>query len=298
MKDGRGGAGCPAYVFLLLSRMSRNEIQDDLHGVDMPRGEPHVQTCRRPCTWYHMVIGGPDVPAWGAYKLIIQSGMLPEASVPLPIPSLRVDGNEYKEHQMGTEPNYQHPMPIQRRPPVYNTEERVILDRRKNAYLAADTKEGRNQVLKEMLSAIFNYWTSQGKVITNIEQTSKVRRSSAPASHISSLPKDVIAWVRNTWRLPKPTTIAPKVQINVKLTDALWLTRENDVNAEIASLLGVPEATAMTPGWFGARMRAMGNIIQRMSAEEKAVLEKERDRISREGHPEEIRRKYARCRSA
>jgi hypothetical protein len=179
---------------------------------------------------------------------------------------------------------------------VYNTEERVILDSRKNAYLAADTKEGRNQVLKEMLSAIFNYWTSKGKVITNTEQTSKVRQFSAPASHISSLPKDVVAWVRNTWRLPKPTTIAPRLHLNVKLTDALWLTRENDVNAEIASLLGVPEATTATPGWFGARMRAMGNIIQRMSEEEKVVLEKERDRISGEGHPEETRRKYIQCR--
>ena len=189
-------------------------------------------------------------------------------------------------------------MVIQRRPPVYDAQERAILDLRKDDYLAADSKEGRNQVLKEMLSAIFNYWTSQGKDISNPKQTSKVRWTSAPASHISSVPKNVIAWARNTWRLPKPTTSAPKLQINVKLTQALWLTREKDVHAEIASLLGVPEATTTTPGWFRARMTAMGNIIARMSSEEKAALEKERERISREGHPEPLRRKYVRCRPA
>jgi hypothetical protein len=101
-------------IYLLLWRMSQNETQD-CFGVDMPRGEPHVQTCRKPCRWYHMVIRVPDVPAWAAYKLIIQSGTLPEHSVPLPIPSLRVHGNEYKEHQMGTSPNYQYPMPINTR---------------------------------------------------------------------------------------------------------------------------------------------------------------------------------------
>jgi len=75
-------------------------------------------------------------------------------------------------------------MVIQRRPPVYDAQERGILDHRKDNYLAADSKEGRNQVLKEILSAIFNYWTSQGKVITNPEETSRVRPTSAPASYI------------------------------------------------------------------------------------------------------------------
>jgi hypothetical protein len=71
-------------------------------------------------------------------------------------------------------------MPIQRRPPVYNAQERAILDQRKEAYLAADSKTGRNQILKEMLAAIFNYWSSQGQVIINPEQTSKVCCPSAP----------------------------------------------------------------------------------------------------------------------
>jgi hypothetical protein len=87
--------------------------------------------------------------------------------------------------------------------------------------------------------------------------------------------KDVIAWVRNTWRLPKPTTIAPKIQINVKLTTALWLSREEDVWVEIASLLGVPEATSNTPGWFEVRMKALGNMLARMTPEEKEELVKE-----------------------
>ena len=189
-------------------------------------------------------------------------------------------------------------MVIQRRPPVYDAQERAILELRKDDYLAAGSKDGRNQVLKEMLAAIFNYWTSQGKAITNPEHTSKVSWISAPASDISSVLKNVIAWARNTWRLPKCTTSALKMQINVKLTSALWLTHEKDVHAEIASLLGVPEATTTTPGWFGTRMKAMGNIIARMSPEEKATLEQERERISWEGHLEELRRKCVRCRPA
>jgi hypothetical protein len=75
-------------------------------------------------------------------------------------------------------------MPIQRRPPVYDAQERAILDQRKEAYLAADSKSGRNQILKEMLAAIFNYWSSQGKVIGDPEQTSKVRCTPAPGSNI------------------------------------------------------------------------------------------------------------------
>ena len=88
------------------------------------------------------------------------------------------------------------------------------------------------------------------------------------------------------------------MQINVKLTSALWLTRKKDVHAEIALLLGVPEVTTTTPGWFGACMKAMGNIIAWMSPEEKATLEQERERISQEGHPEELRRKCVQCHPA
>ena len=89
-------------------------------------------------------------------------------------------------------------MVIQRRPPVYDAQEHAILDLWKDDYLATGSKDGKNQVLKEMLAAIFNYWTSQGKEITNPEQTSKVSWISAPASDISSVPKNVIAWARNT----------------------------------------------------------------------------------------------------
>ena len=206
------------------------------------------------------------------------------------MPSLRVDDIIYKDQQMSITNT-----------PWLSTVAHLCMtpksafDLRKDDYLAADSKEGRNQVLKEMLAAIFNYWTSQGQAITNPEQTSKVCWISAPASYILPVPQNVIAWVRNTWRLPKCTTSAPKVQINVRLTSALWLTRQKDVQAEIASLLGVPEATTTTPGWLGARMTAMGNILAWMSPEEKAALEQECERISREGHLEDLRQKYVRC---
>ena len=83
--------------------------------------------------------------------------------------------------------------------------------------------------------------------------------------------------------------------MHLKLTDALWLTQREDALAEIATMLGVSQATTNTPGWFGVRTTACGNIIQRMSPEEKAALEKDRDRICREGHPEEQKRRFVRC---
>lgn len=85
--------------------------------------------------------------------------------------------------------------------------------------------------------------------------------------------------------------MAPTIQTNVKLTTALWMNQQEAVWAEIASLLGVSEASTANKGWFDVRMRAMGNIIARMSPAEKEELVKERDKIAREGHPEEIKRK-------
>jgi len=75
--------------------------------------------------------------------------------------------------------------------------------------------------------------------------------------------------------------------MKLKLTDVLWLTRREDALAEIATLLGVSEATTNTPGWFGVCTKALGNIIQQMSPEEKGALEKDWDQLCWEGHLEE-----------
>ena len=55
--------------------------------------------------------------------------------------------------------------------------------------------------------------------------------------------------------------------------------------------MDLPEVTTHTPKWFEHRMIAIGNIIARLSDEEKEDLEKEVKRISEEGYDEEDRRR-------
>ena len=60
---------------------------------------------------------------------------------------------------------------------------------------------------------------------------------------------------------------------------------------EVARMLEIEEADALTPGFFSMRMPTIKNILEGMTPEEKAELDKEKERISNEGYPEEIKRK-------
>lgn len=77
----------------------------------------------------------------------------------------------------------------------------------------------------------------------------------------------------------------------MKKTEVLWKTRQEEVFAEIAMLLGTDSANASTPGWFNQRMPALGNILSRMTTAEKDELEKERQRLDLEGNREEDKRR-------
>ena len=80
------------------------------------------------------------------------------------------------------------------------------------------------------------------------------------------------------------------------------MTRKADVFAEIATILGLQSADTSTPGWFSKRLPAIKNVIEKMTEEEKLKLDEEVKRISKEGYPEEQKRKYVlfrpRCRDA
>ena len=78
--------------------------------------------------------------------------------------------------------------------------------------------------------------------------------------------------------------------LKVKATEVLWQTRQQDVFAKIARLLGVPSANANTPGWFNKRMQALKNILSTMSDEEAEELEREQNRIAAQGYPDYIKR--------
>lgn len=99
-----------------------------------------------------------------------------------------------------------------------------------------------------------------------------------------------MAWIHNNWRARRITQ--QKVPgLRMKKTEVLWKTRQEDVFAEIAILLGVESANATTPGWFNQRMPAMGNILARMTTLEKQQLEKDRERLQLEGYKEEDKRR-------
>lgn len=100
----------------------------------------------------------------------------------------------------------------------------------------------------------------------------------------------ILDWIRNNWRLKKAAD--KKIKLKVKRSDALWVLHREMVFEEIASILGLPSASQATPKWFQTRMKAIGNILRRMSDEEKQALDDEVREIAENGYPEPERAKY------
>lgn len=97
-------------------------------------------------------------------------------------------------------------------------------------------------------------------------------------------------WIHNNWRVSR-NPARPVPHIAVKRTDVMWRTRQDEVWAEIATLLNVESADANTPNWFAHRMVAIGNLIERMTSAELAELDKEVTRIGNEGYSEAEKRR-------
>lgn len=55
--------------------------------------------------------------------------------------------------------------------------------------------------------------------------------------------------------------------------------------------MGLPKADSFTPGWLKHRLPASKNIIDRMTEEEKSVLEEEAEKFRVEGLPSDVQRK-------
>jgi hypothetical protein len=100
----------------------------------------------------------------------------------------------------------------------------------------------------------------------------------------------LIDWVRNNWR-GVGSSEGQSVNLKVKRTDVIWNTRRDEVFCEIAKLRGLEEANTSTPEWFKSRMKALGNILGRMTDEEKSQLDEEVSKIANAGYPEEQRRR-------
>lgn len=95
--------------------------------------------------------------------------------------------------------------------------------------------------------------------------------------------------MRNTWRGAKISE-EPR-PFKVKQIEVLWETKNDLVWAEIATLLGTDTADSNTPHWFTKRMKALKNVYERLTEEEKIELQGECNRRELEGNPEEVKRK-------
>jgi hypothetical protein len=175
---------------------------------------------------------------------------------------------------------------------AYNTEERAVIDVHKVAYLQATSPAERKQIAQEILADLFNHWSQKGLLFTEVDITirTKVSLISIGIYIPYSVPKSLVAWIQNNWRTHR---ISQKkvAGIKMKISEVLWKTRQADVFAEIANLLGIESANASTPGWFNQRMPAIGNILAQMTTADREELEKERERFELEGNNEEDKRR-------
>lgn len=77
----------------------------------------------------------------------------------------------------------------------------------------------------------------------------------------------------------------------VKPIEVLWATHEDQVLEEIASMMGLPEVTTATPGWFPYRLPACRAILDRMTDSERANLDAEAEKVREQGWPKDRQRK-------
>ena len=184
---------------------------------------------------------------------------------------------------------------------AYNTEERAVIDVHKATYLQATSPAERKQIAKEILADLFNHWSQKGILLEDVDisiRTKVFLIGIVMHTHYSVVPKALVAWIQNNWRSHR---ISQKkvFRFKMKISEVLWKTRQDEVFAEIATLLGIQSATASTPGWFNQRMPALGNVLARMTTAEREELEKECQRLELEGNKEEDKRKSVpiQCRS-
>jgi hypothetical protein len=77
----------------------------------------------------------------------------------------------------------------------------------------------------------------------------------------------------------------------VKRSEVIWSLYRDRVMQEIAKMLDVEDATTTTPGWFQMRMPAIKNVYDQMTPQERLGVRDERDKVMRQGYPEETKRR-------
>jgi hypothetical protein len=78
--------------------------------------------------------------------------------------------------------------------------------------------------------------------------------------------------------------------MKIRAIDYVWETHRDEVEEELKTLLGVEELDQKDPRYFQQRNAAAKLALQKMSVEDRAVLELDLEKRRAEGNPEGIQR--------
>lgn len=95
--------------------------------------------------------------------------------------------------------------------------------------------------------------------------------------------------MRNNWR-PSATAAESIPTMKFRAIDYVWETHRNEVEDELKTLLGVEELDRKDPRYFQQRNAAAKLAMQKMSVEDRAVMELGLEKRRAEGNPEGIQR--------
>ncbi|KAF9546260.1 hypothetical protein CPC08DRAFT_729945 [Agrocybe pediades] len=147
-------------------------------------------------------------------------------------------------------------------------------------YRAAGSAAQRRQVIvQHVCPKLFTYWQEEcGTLLDDRGIETRV--------------KDLLAYVRNSWR-PTKSTRERQPTFVVKRSDVVWDTMQDKVMSEVARLMGKEHVDTSTKGWFSKRSKAIGNVIKGLSQEEVVALEAEVQRRTNQGNPDHLKVKLA-----
>jgi len=77
--------------------------------------------------------------------------------------------------------------------------------------------------------------------------------------------------------------------MKIRAIDYMWETHRDEVEEELKTLLGVEELNQKDPRYFQQRNAAAKMAMQKMSVEDRAVLELDLEKRRAEGNPEGIK---------
>ena len=95
--------------------------------------------------------------------------------------------------------------------------------------------------------------------------------------------------MRNNWR-PNDNPGQSNPAMKIRAIDYMWETHRDEVEEELKTLLGVEELNQKDPRYFQQRNAAAKLAMQKMSVEDRAVLELDLEKRRAEGNPEGIKR--------